>query len=64
VSATIESEPTMNSADFDPTFPELRDFPGDRLLFRVFYRNVAQLYLRAKYGIFRKLHAGIDGLCL
>ena len=41
VSVTIESEPTTNSADFDPIFPDLRDFPRDRLFFKVFYRNVA-----------------------
>ena len=41
VSVTRESEPTTNSADFDPMFPDLRVYPGDGVFFRVFYRNVA-----------------------
>ena len=31
MSVTVESEPTTNSADFDPIFPDLRDFPGGRV---------------------------------
>ena len=66
----MESEPTTNSADFDPVFPDLRDFSGDEVFFRVFYRNVASLHLRpsvVKYGLLSnnrrsKLHAVIDYL--
>ena len=47
---TIESEPTTNSTEFDPIFPDLRDFAGDGVFFRVFYRSVDQLHLRAKRG--------------
>ena len=50
VSITTESEPTTNTADFDPIFPDLRDFPGDRLFFKVFYRNVAKCHLQAQRG--------------
>ena len=49
-SVTMESEPTTNFADFVPIFPDLRDFPGDGVFFRIFYRNVALLRLRAQRG--------------
>lgn len=32
-------QPTMNSADFDPIFPDLRDFPWDGVFFRVFSKK-------------------------
>ena len=56
MNVTIESEPTTNSADFDPIFPDLREFPGDGVFFRIFYRNVASCsYIFrssvVKYGI-------------
>lgn len=35
VRVTTESEPTTNSADFDPIFPDFRDFPGDGVSFKV-----------------------------
>ena len=41
VSVTKEAEPSTNSADFDPMFPDLWNFPGDGVCFKVFYRNVA-----------------------
>ena len=41
VSVTIDSEPSMNSLDLDPMFPDLWNFPGDKVFSRVFYRNVA-----------------------
>ena len=41
MSVTIEFEATMSSANFDPILPDLRDFPGDRVLFGVFFRDVA-----------------------
>lgn len=44
VSVTIESEPTSNSADFDPMFPDFRDFPRDGVFVRVCYRNVAYIF--------------------
>ena len=39
VNVTIECEPSMNTADFDPIFPVLWNFPGEEVFFRVFYRN-------------------------
>ena len=45
VSVTIESEPSTNSATFDPMFPDLWDFPRDRVFFRVFYRNAAYIVI-------------------
>ena len=56
MNVTIESKPTTNSADFDPIFPDLREFPGDGVFFRVFYKNVASCsYIFGssvvKYGI-------------
>ena len=50
VSVTIESEPSTSSADFDPMFPDLSNFPGYGVLFTVFYRNVAYSRLRAQRG--------------
>ena len=41
VGVTIESGPTTNSADFDPMFPDLRDFPRDGVFFRVILKDVA-----------------------
>jgi len=42
VSVRIEFEPTMSSANFDPIFPDIRDFQGDGVFFGVlFYRDVA-----------------------
>ena len=41
MSVTVESQPTMNSANFDPICTDLRDFPGDGVFFGVFYRDVA-----------------------
>ena len=69
-SVTLESEPSTKSADFDPMFPDLGNFPGDGVFFRVFYRNVALLHLRAQRGKNdilsnnrrSKLHAVIDCL--
>ena len=45
-----KSELTTNSADFDPMFPDLRDFSGGGVFFTVFYRDVAGLHLRAPRG--------------
>ena len=50
VSVTIESEPSTSSADFDPMFPDLSNFPGYGVLFTVFYRNDAYSHLRAQRG--------------
>ena len=33
----------MNSADFNPMFPDLWNFPVDRVFFRVFDRNFTSL---------------------
>ena len=41
VSVTIKSEPSTNSADFDPMFPIPETTPETEFQFRVFYRNVA-----------------------
>jgi len=71
MSVTIESEPSTNSADFDPMFPYLWNFPVDRVFFRVFYRNVAYLCIfgpsMVKYNVLSnnrrsELHAVIDCL--
>ena len=52
MSVTIDSEPTKNSrsADFDPLLLDLGDFHEDGVFFKVFYRNVAWLNLRAQRG--------------
>ena len=36
-SVTIESEPSKNSADLEPMFPDLRNFPGEGFFFRAIY---------------------------
>jgi len=41
MNVTIEPEPTTNSADFDPIFPDPRDFLGDGVFFTLINRNVA-----------------------
>ena len=53
MSVTIDSEPKKNSrsADFDPLLPDLGDFHEDGVFFKVFYRNVAWLNLRAQRGL-------------
>ena len=70
VSVAIESEPSTKSADFDPMFPGLWNFPGDGVFFKLFYKNVAYFYLQAQRGYCdilsnnrrTKLHAVIDCL--
>ena len=70
MSVTIESEPSTNSADFDPMFPDLGNFRVDRVFFGVFCRNIANLHLWpsvVKYDILSnnrrsKIHAVIDCL--
>jgi len=37
-------------ADFDPVFPDFRDFTGDGVFFKIFYRNAALLHLGAQLG--------------
>ena len=34
MNAIIESEPSTNSADFDPMFPDLGNFSGDGVFFK------------------------------
>ena len=52
MSVTIELEPTTNFADFDPIFPDFRDFTGDGVFYRI-YRNVASF----TYGILTTFQA-------
>ena len=60
VNVTVESEPSTNSADFDPMFPDLWNFPGDGVFFRVFYNVVRYDILSSNRRI--KLHAVRDCL--
>ena len=62
--------PTLNSVDFNPIFPNLRDFPGDSF-FSEYFTEILLSHIfgltMVKYGIlsmnsYSKLHAVIDGL--
>ena len=70
MSLAIESEPTTNSADFDPIFPDRRDFSGDGVSSE-YFTEMLLTYISipsvVKYGILSnnrcsKLHVVIDCL--
>ena len=53
MSVTTESEPTTNSADFDPIFPDPRDFLGDGVFFTLTEMLLSYIFVPSvvKYGI-------------
>ena len=73
MSVTIESQPTTNSAAFDLTFPDIRDFSSKTEFSSEHFTEMLLSYIFGpsvvKYGILgnnkrSKLHAVIDCLFL